>query len=74
MSYDFTDPKIRDMVDRHEPTEIWGRSVSTEARTSSAVICDTCSGDWPCWPIRQLRTWREEQAKANVEALKRGST
>jgi hypothetical protein len=74
VSYDFTDPKIRDMVDRHDPTEFFTHSGGRGEKVSTGIVCDTCGRTWPCWATQQLRTWREEQAKANVEALKRGST
>lgn len=52
MRYDFTDEKIRHMVELHFPQEIF-----TGRGESGGVCCDTCSQPWPCASIIALREW-----------------
>jgi hypothetical protein len=59
MSYDFTDPKIVDMVQAHRPTQSWSMSGPV-----GSPFCSTCGGEWPCQPIQELRIFTEAQIKA----------
>lgn len=60
--YDFTEPLIRDMVDRHHPQETIIRHGDGSV-TLFGVSCDICGDEWPCRPVVALREWRRQHGK-----------
>lgn len=64
--YDFSDPKIRAMVDRHEPTQ----SFHLDGTPLSVPTCGVDGQTWPCTPIKALRKWKEESGSSARDALR----
>lgn len=57
MSYDFSEPLIRDLVERnHVPEEVITR-VDADGVAVGSVVCEACGEDWPCTTLTALRTW-----------------
>ena len=68
VEYDFEDPKIRDMVNRHWPQEVFDPATIDVAGNGTAgnlrgIMCDTCRVSWPCRAIRGLRAWQKENGE-----------
>lgn len=62
--YDFSDPKIRAMVNRHEPAEVWerpGDRFLNKQAVLAGIICNECRAPWPCLPVKQLEIWELDQ-------------
>ena len=55
MSYDFSEPMIRALVERnHVPEEIITRT-NADGLAVGEIVCEACGEEWPCSTLKALR-------------------